>query len=1606
MSGADLLAAGAVLPLGTTDAGEQAVPLTVRSYRHPALDDRIVVRLVAEELGAAEDQAVGFLGLTPDAEPEVVGLGQRQALGFPEWVLVHHPADGHHALAVVPELERIARQARSKPGNALDAYQALAAELAVAVPHFLPTFFEQAGRVFLGVENTTYAARMFTRARTVEAEFGLPLDADRLDAVFLEFALAGALPVKTLSAYAKDLARRLPAAEAFQRFRRLCVRRTAGGLAPSTQTAADLRRMARAAGADVDAEERAYLRDLLALPGTLRAPYGWWKAHRAALVALARQDPAVRGTLLTVMPSGDTELVRLWLEILTDSGATAGLTDPTRPAEERPGDGSAGWLERFLSFRGYWRAERMPALLHLVEQMADVLRAELAASGRTLKSVGSDVDLLDLLLTHQVPVADTGGGLALEQWARGEGQRDLRALHADGRFQDSFRSAADSFGDDADARRAIRMLADSPGGRPMLADWVRRVASRSAAEGLPQLPGMLYRLSWLPGEALALAEDEVRAVAATDLAPVLARTLRAGLLDELSWPAFEQAATELVARNGVTELVVADAWPYLVVAGPTQVRVIDADGTVLRHDLRTPDTVRNRWNHAGFHYVDGALLVYWNDDSGRTVGYWHTAADRPQPLNGDAHTRGITMYYSGPGRLASTLPLPGGGRTTGAGVLHRGDAAVPDEAAVIGDGTAYWVLDPEQHHQWREYDPVTGARGRHSLPGFLADALRDAPAGSTFQSGWQLPVRTGDGGSIVGWRVVRLPDGALRGEDPAGHRIALAPRRGTPCGALPIPGADRALGVYERGPWEIGLVDADGVVVATAKTDNPPGEFAAGTPILPPERYWHCLRPRDPQGSLALRGIDHATTTALLTAAGSVPAEQLPAAIRTLLPQVSDDDLLAGIAGVARIAARQQAALDATAKRLTAALAGEEPHAPAGPPRVLPLGTLSGLIDDQWRYNDDRGIVARLTVIGQEAVAAQQERPQLAAGRTHLDGSDLPWGAVELATIVDGAAAIAYRAAAPTTTQPDRETLLDLLRDVDAPGLASTADSGRWRWVSAHLDQSYLEDRQHVAWSGVLRLPDGAFVVFLGHMHSGTRYTFDGLFHDPTGRFELPPPYEVASCTPVGAPRASGWLTALRTELAERGPAPWFPAAADQFAELTGVTPTVARLVVAGMPNVGEYRRTFLPTAARTLLEVKQNDAVVAKDQLRRLEPDVRRQIVGALLPADPARLWTDGPDVAAAAAVWNEKVGRRPAIPEALLHDATRSVHTGWELHHALPALLDPAADPHLSRDLGWRIHGDRAVPVDPHAAGFTATILVSTVTLLAWLAHRLPAGDPMRAALPRALSAVRDRLANPELLLDLRRYISLPSFRQAAGAPTETGTGFERYGAVILATHDNQPAPALRTALLDASGDDPYLAALRGVAGEFEEEIALRLAGDPRFAALLADPGAPAAGEPGADGTWWPQDPTRSVPDLVAEVAAEHGIGADAAAVYLMVLAMPDPVDRNTARWTGWKPARLKAARAELAGTDLVVEATRTRAGRSLFLPGGWTPLHAPLLPTEQWKLPLYDALLRGPHPRLGIVAPTEPVADLYRRAWQRLRDGDVPRFEELPAKRARRR
>jgi hypothetical protein len=124
---------------------------------------------------------------------------------------------------------------------------------------------------------------------------------------------------------------------------------------------------------------------------------------------------------------------------------------------------------------------------------------------------------------------------------------------------------------------------------------------------------------------------------------------------------------------------------------------------------------------------------------------------------------------------------------------------------------------------------------------------------------------------------------------------------------------------------------------------------------------------------------------------------------------------------------------------------------------------------------------------------------------------------------------------------------------------------------------------------------------------------------------------------------------------------------------------------------------------------------------------------------------------------------------------------------------------------------------------------------------------------------------------------------------------------------------------------------------------------------------------------------------------------LSEDAAVLYLQLLALLEPTDRNLRRWNRWTPARHRQAAAELLAAGLVLEARRPRAGRRLFVPGEWVPAAAPNLPLEAWKLPLYrlarDPSDGRPHGPLPPLVPLAPLHELFADAWSRVEMGDRP-------------
>jgi hypothetical protein len=229
---------------------------------------------------------------------------------------------------------------------------------------------------------------------------------------------------------------------------------------------------------------------------------------------------------------------------------------------------------------------------------------------------------------------------------------------------------------------------------------------------------------------------------------------------------------------------------------------------------------------------------------------------------------------------------------------------------------------------------------------------------------------------------------------------------------------------------------------------------------------------------------------------------------------------------------------------------------------------------------------------------------------------------------------------------------------------------------------------------------------------------------------------------------------------------------------------------------------------------------------------------------------------------------------------------------------------------------------------------------------------------------------------------------------------------GFIVAAALDShrQALIAFRPAKLR---DDADLARLQGVlAGDASElqaagdgatgtVLVIRSSGFQKLAKSIAANDVP-KGE-------WPQNPLVTAAGVVQAIQKKHKLGEDAAALYAQMLALPDPTNSSVCTWNEWQSARLKKASAELVGRKLVLEAVRARAGRSIFLPGEWMELKAPWLPIERWKLAhlVERDVDRATVTPVGGPMVLRPFEDLFSAAWQRVADGDIPRYEEVKRK-----
>ncbi|NUP43664.1 MAG: hypothetical protein HOY76_43245 [Streptomyces sp.] len=899
-------------PVGTPD-GE---PITARRYDHPLVGDRPIVRLMGEAAAPGEDRLLAAAGFgAPDVGPPVAA-GRRRELGYPAWALIHDPGGRDVALAVAPEMERAERLVKAKPGPALEMYQRISERL----PHdHHPAYWEQVGRAMIAAGRHKQAAIMFGRARTADRH-ATAVDPARRRAVFLEFALAGALSVKDIKAYVAELARDANPVDSYGELRELAVRRTLGGLPPWPDMLPQLAKPAKAAGLDVVAEFRLLLETLVDAPALWRAADGFWTApaQRVHLTSAIAGSATLRRRLLrqlTDLPRSDLDA--WWLALLEETGAFGELTAD-----------AADWLTAMLArYRGEGPrgCPKVPEeLLRLLPGLAERIRdadgppVRLAGPDPVRSGSGSsdrhwiDAAVPGRCLAAGIPIADPEPHQMLAHW-QDAARVGLETLTADARFAAAlarsiqYETRYDGFGE----------LWTSEPLRPLLRDivdaWLRDARSGGLQGALDALTA-LDRGIGLGRRAVAAMPDLRAGIKDIDLVAPLTRSLRAGILDELGWQALDEAAAELKGQTYCRA-----SWPVLTAHDRSRAIAVGPGGRIAEHRYRAPRGA-NQFDYDVHVFFSGGHFLVCHWVNGKSTIHWSDAPD-------DQFEVTYQMWRSldhEPPRRGYTFLAPDGRRFMGHRPLAPGDRRVGPNGHMFHDGrTFWWHTETGSEPRVRRIDPAADELGEPGLPDFLDPSLLDEGEHWVIESSSLAPLPEGvttsplgTDGTLVGLRVARdrttgrfryrRIDGA-EGADGADGAIDLPPRSKGPWGLLDIPGAARRL--LLDGDDEVTARDPESgaphwrVELKNRRSTAPgPSPMAAGTSRMPPPAFWHFLTPRDPAGSRALREIPEDTVRRLLAAAAT-SQRALTAAVQSLLPEVGHPLLLRGVVGFVQEAA-------------------------------------------------------------------------------------------------------------------------------------------------------------------------------------------------------------------------------------------------------------------------------------------------------------------------------------------------------------------------------------------------------------------------------------------------------------------------------------------------------------------------------------------------------------------------------------------------------------------------------------------------------------------------------------------------------------------------------
>lgn len=1550
------LGAGGIVPLGAKLAEDQrASSVTARAYPHPALDGKVIIRLEPDAVAAGTDAEMAAFGFGEPTVSKPLGQVRFRTLGFPAWALVNEPKKAKAALDVTDDMRKAKRLVQAKPGHAKDAFEKIAKTLSRGTPQFLPSFWEEVGRVVADQASSTMAAQCFERARQAERAYKLKTDAEDTDAVFVEFALLGALSAKTLSQYAKDLAKTAGGKEAYRRFRAIIVKRALGGMPPYSGMGKDLQALAKGAGLDVAKEDDALAREMIEAPGIARAPAEFWATYRDALVRIGKATPEARARLRNLWPSskgGSDEAKKqwksvTWLGVLDEIGALADLPD----------DGLGAWVSKLFAYAG--KTERTEALLRELAPRLVALKqtikvetpgqrwgsalnldlAELALSLGVLLSPDVEDDNFDPDAITVDPVLVAGHAVYGKRLAATvENMMGEAAYEPRMRGKQGFVAARRMW-----IEQQLGTLAG--GSLPEVADTLATLDSKTTAETFLPYPDLQERL--------------VR----TDLAETLALHLRSGIVDELGWPLYE----ETVGKLGDGPIRTGGAFPVLTVWSATKVFALDHTGLRVEHDIVAKPS---EYKIERAFFFGDQLLVELDPEKGwQNMFYWASA---PKQL----HEQKSYVNLWG-GRSAYALTLPDGSVTIGYKAFHVGASEITSIGDLFSDGTSIWQR--EYGSKLRRFDPVKNVKGpdesgppwfaQWSKDGYELDlsdcSLFPAPAGLA-----SSPLGVANG--LLGVRV-RTLKGERNDDDPRPYQESERIDGRTYSGScapnylIAFPGDDALRVVSTTGANNKRFLEGDG---AGAQLHDATGKHELGhinqhawasrgwgAVPLPPVAFWHYLGWRDEASSRALRSATAASVRPILEAAtkelsarptGGAVAAAVEAATRSALPGVTHPAILAGIVGHAERAAE----LVLQARELAAARHADNADA---------SGT--ALVGDA-------GNVRKLALA-------------LAAGKA----LKLPDFDVDMREWLLHPRANVMRALSPVAEPADRRTAREMAQALAGTVLADDLSAVRFMTIETPDDWNNDDDEY-----GTLKVVRHEGSVFALHEDNETaiEYTTDGTFRTP------PNGWAIRKVTKLSRGIGTEWaqkLLALPDE-----PMAWDPTMAERIAARSGLSPAEATLLAHGAPRRNMWGKDFLGKPKREQLGLGRDEASAANETFKRLEDDDLYALLDAAVPDDPALLLapaTDGGWADRVADAWKKKFGKRTKLPQDLVAAAKKELGR-MDLGELLPLFAGELDPP-------WFRTDDRAFPKigtwEKDETYLVPSRVREIATLAAWLVFARPVGCPIRAGVPAVVKKLRGLLSERASIWKLNSFyiddtdpksrargeaiVSLVGGKKVDLGPYGDDPQLEARddGAVIVAMYKNNVLGGFRTGALEGAALETTKKLAQAMFDDEDDDGADPLE-DVRIAQLVLSDELAALADRIADTDvpdgGFEANPLASAPKLVAKVAKAEGVSQEAAALYLQMLALAEPTQKNVTAWNGWTTKQYAAACAELVKKKLVVEGKRERAGRTIFIKGGYTKGDRENLPTEEWKLPFYAGLERN--------VPHEPTHALFERAYKR--------------------